>query len=333
MRIAWASKGPPAALAVGGDEAFQRNEVVRKLIRQAHRNDYEVIHAQTDGEVIDGLTMAGTFRQPTFIVVPVDVVSPSTVKDAVEEALPKCGMLLVAERTFNEKKMPALAEVHPTYQFGFDVPGRKGDRTKKAVRFVRGAAKSQLGAGALDEKLAKALVSLIGDDLGTLFFEVSKCSAWVRSQGGTTIAAADLRATVAALSGADMQPLRDALGAANTQGVAKALRKIKARSAFDPTMLLLRSRGGPADLAVQWLRAARLLEKGADAQKISRLLGTPAWAVERSVIPAAKKWGAQNLTRLVRDLASVDRGVLNGIPAPWVACEAALLRGCGSVAG
>ena len=54
--------------------------------------------------------------------------------------------------------------------------------------------------------------------------------------------------------------------------MAKALSRMHRKAASDPTMLLLRARGGPADLAYRWLQAAMLLERGRLVRVSDKLL-------------------------------------------------------------
>jgi hypothetical protein len=332
MRIAWASKGPPPLMMLSGNNRFMRRRAVRHLVGQAHKAGYEVVFAGSDGEVIDALTMGTTFGQPTLIVVAPGDLDIETAKALVEDKPSRVGILVDVDGPVKEKKMPVAALVHGAHQTAFNLPSKRKDLEALAARFVCHESDALLGQkGSLDKNMAAAIVRGVGTDFGVLAYEVAKVTALVRARGASVVTVPDLRASLRGSAAADMQPLRDALALADEAGTARALAKIKQKSVTDPTMLLLRARGGPADLAFQWLRAALLLEKGMGAPAIASDLGSPEWAVARDVIPAAKRWGRRNLAHLVRDLAATDRGVLTGIPAPWVACEASLLRGCRSV--
>ena len=126
----------------------------------------------------------------------------------------------------------------------------------------------------------------------------------------------------------DIEPLREGLRLRNAKKVAEAMDRIRRTSPTDPVMLLLRGKGGPADLILTWLRCVLLMKKGAGEGEIAARLGVPEWAVSRDLIPAARRWDVKTLRWLVGELARVDRGVLRGSPSPWVACETALLLGC-----
>ena len=333
MTISW--NKPPAVMAVTGDEHYLRRRWLQHLTLGAYREGYEVIDAGSDGEVIDALSMAGTFGQPTMIRVAGAHVDPETVKEHLASKAAKACIVMEVPGSVSEKKHPAVGLVKKKHQFNYSIPARRQDQEARARKFEAMEAHRLTGdEKALSTNLAKAMVKAIGTDLGVLAYEMGKVTALVRSRSGSTqIEVADVTALIRGKAGAEMQPIRDALAAANPKMMAKALSKMHRKAASDPTMLLLRARGGPADLAYRWLQAAMLLERGTSTEQIVSRLGSPAWVTERTTIPAAKKWGTRNLVVLVRDLAHADRGLLRGIPAPWVACEAALLRGCSSVGG
>jgi hypothetical protein len=332
MRIAWASKGPPPLMMLSGDNRFIRRRAVRHLISQGHKAGYGITSAASDGEVIDAITMSTTFGLPTLVVVAPGDLSVDTAKALISDKPPKVGILIEVEGPVDEKKMPVTALVHGAYQTTFGLPKKRKDLEILASKFVSHEADSLLGQkGSIEKKVVAAIVRSVGTDFGMLSYEMIKVTALVRSRGGDKITVPDLQQTLRASAASDMQPLRDALARADEVSMAKALSKIRQKSVSDPTMLLLRARGGPADLAYQWLRASLLLEKGMDARGIASDLGIPEWAATRDVIPAAKKWGMQNLSLLVHNLSLTDRGVLSGIPSPWVSCEATLLNACRSV--
>jgi DNA polymerase III delta subunit len=330
MNLSWDK--PPSVVAITGDEHFLRRRWLHHTTTEAFQAGYEVIHAGSDGEVVDALSMGATFGQPTLIRVDAESLDVETVEAHLAEKPPKVCLLVEVPGTVSEKKHPSVALVKKKHRLSYNVPSRKQDQEGLARKFLFVEATRLLGSEeSLSPQLAKALINALGTDLGVLSYEMSKITALVRFRGGKQIEVGDVTSLIRGKTGAEMQPLRDALAQADGKRVAKALIKIRRKSASDPTMLLLRARGGPADLAYQWLQAALLLKRGCSPAEVASGLGSPGWIVEGTTIPAAKKWGVGNLILLVRDLAHADRGLLKGAPAPWVACEAALLRGCSSV--
>jgi DNA polymerase III delta subunit len=330
MNISWDK--PPLVMAIAGDERFLRRRWLHHAALGAFQAGYEVVHAGSDGEVIAALSMTAAFGQPTLILVDGDKVDLETVKTHLADKPKQVCIIMEVSGEVNPKIHPAVALVKKKCLVNYSIPARKTDKESRAAKFLQMEAHRLMSSPeVLTDKLAFAMVGVLGVDLGVLAHEVGKVTALVRSQGGQQITARDVKAVVRGHLGVEMQPLRDALAFGHTKKVAKALAGIRRKSASDPTMLLLRSRGGPADLAYQWLQVSILLKRGKTSAEIATLVGSPSWRVERSLIPAAKRWGTRNLVRLVRDLAHADRGVFKGVPSPWVACEAALLRGCCSV--
>lgn len=332
MRIAWASKGPPPLMMLSGDNRFLRRRAVNHLVNQAFAAGYEVTFAGSDPEIVDTISMATTFGQPALIVADRSAVVLETAKALVEDKPQRVGILI--ESSSGKGGDDPLADmIHGAHHTTFNLPAKRKDQEAFAVRFLHHESDRLMGKkGSIDKNLAAALVRGVGTDIGMLAYEASKFTALTRSRGGEQVGVEDIRATIRGSAEADMQPIRAALAAADEKATAAALHKVRQKSLTDPTMLMLRARGGPADLAYQWLRAALLLKRGAGESAIASSLGSPEWAVTREVIPAAKRWGCTNLTELIKSLAIVDRGLQSGIPAPWVACVSALLTGCRSVA-
>lgn len=337
MRIAWTTKGPPRAMLASGTDDFLRTRWVRKVESDAYRHGYDVTRASDDGDVVNTLTMAGTFGTKTLIVAPADAVGVDTVEDHVASGPDNVSLLLTIPGKKDTKKYPVLDLVHEGFQINFDVPASRKDLESRAVQFLRVEVAGLLGSkdkSALSDRLATSVVRGVGTDLGTLSYEALKYVGHAKARGASTVEVEDVRAMIRGSAEADLQPVRDALAKANAPALAKALARVREKSVGgDPTMLLLRARGGPADLALQWLRAAVLMGKGSGAGQIARQVGAPEWAVTRDILPAARRWGRENLTDLVQNLAAADRAALRGAPSPWVAVEAALLNGCHAVAG
>ena len=331
MKFSWDK--PPLAMAVTGDDHFLRRRWLQHTTLGAYQAGYEVVHVGSDGEVIDALSMGTTFGQPMLIRVGGKEVAYETVEAHLADNLKsRVCIVMDVDGSVDEKKHPAVALVKKKHLFTYSTPARKQDQEARARKFLTMEAhRLTSNQDALSADLARAMVKALGTDLGVLSYEIGKVTALVRSRRGGQIEVADVTSLVRGKAGAEMQPIRDALAAAHAGKMAKALSKMRRKSASDPTMLLLRARGGPADLAYRWLQAALLLDRAASVEEISSRLGSPTWVTKRTTIPAAKKWGTRNLANLVRDLAYADRGLLKGIPAPWVACESALLRGCSSV--
>lgn len=322
-------KNPPPLVAIGGDEHFLRGREIRKAVLQTVQDGRTVIWAEKDSEVVDALTMAATFGEASLIIIPGGVLEIETAREFKANPTPKTCILLTFDGPFDPEKTPILTEVHGASQVQFIIPKTKKDHKAFVVRFVKAEASEQLGVKeGLSTKLAEAIIGVVGNDLGTLYHELLKITALARSRGAPEIQIEHVKSLIRASTEVNLDGLRDALRRRDGAGVAKEMDRIYRLAPTEPTMLLLRGRGGPADLALKWLRTAVLLENGAQPSEIASRISSPEWIVTNDLIPGAQRWGSTRLRELVANLAHADRSVKFGAPSPWLALESALLIGC-----
>jgi len=325
--LSW--KNPPPVVVIGGTQDFLRRREVSNAIRVAENAGFSVERVDSAEEIEDLLSMAGTFGTPTLIISHPKFVSPEDAEAWQKDPTPKTCILVEVDGILDEKKFPFLACIHGAYQVSHNDPSSRKDKKQLAVRFGQAEADRLLkDKGTLEAKLAEALVKAVGTDLGVVAFEISKMSAIARAQGGSKISVDHIRALIRPSSDIDMAPLRTALGNRDVAATARQLDRIRSNSPSDPVMLLLRARGGPADLVLTWLRCGLMREAGAEPAQIAATLGVPEWALMQDVIPCAQRWGVHMLRQTLRGLAEVDRATLNGAPAPFEACASVLLSGC-----
>lgn len=330
MGLSWLD--PPPVVVIGGTDAFPRLRQIRRAALATEKSGRRVVQADSDSEAVDALTLASTFGDACLVIVPVSEVAPETVASVQKDQPSKTGLILQVDGKLDAKKYPVLDTINGAFKIQFNVPKSRKDQRVRAVNFAVTEAGALLGnKKALDRKLAEAVVKRavgMSFSLGTIYFEISKMAALARSKGEDEITVDTVKAVLRPSTEYDLEPLRDAMRAKDGKRIATALHRLRAAGGTDPTMLLLRGRGSPADLALKWLQTAVLLGRGASASEIASRTGTPAWAVERDLIPAARRWGVPALRELVRDFSRADRGVLLGAPAPWISCEIALLLRC-----
>lgn len=326
---AFSWKSPPALVVIGGTEDYLRDREVRNAKLVASSAGLDVISADDDAEAVDALTSAGTFGTSCLVIIGAKEVHPETVLDLKKNPVKGSGLLIVVPGTLDEKKFPSIAPVHGGYRMEHARPTTKKGLRTLAMRFAQAEADRLVGGkGCLPERLAEALVGAAGHDLGVVSFEIQKMAALARSRGEDSITLDMVKDLLRASSEIDMGPLRDALRARNPKRMAAELSRVRRRAPEDPVMLMLRARGGPADLAVAWLQVSLLLEKKKPLSEISSRLGIPTWSLERDHVVAAKAWTIPALRKLIGDLAWVDSRTLKGAPAPWAAFEGALLSAC-----
>lgn len=321
---------PRRLVVISGSESFLWNRELQLACREASKAGRRVIWvegADPTLEVEDALDCAGTFGEATLVVVRQGVKLDQKVVQRHGADESTASTLLLLHEGDLKKQPPAFADPSILH-LAISRPGTRREREKLAARFAGYEVDRLLPGSKLDPELAEGLVNIAGTDLGIISHEILKATSLAKAQGSSEVQLSHIRDTIRVSAEMDLRPLAAALVAANAAKTIKALHRLKGSISGDPMMLLLRGRGGPGHLALEWLAASYLLEKRADPQGIAERLGVPRWAVERDVIPAARRWGTRNLRWLVHGLSEVEGAVLRGSTTPWVALIAVLAGGC-----
>lgn len=168
--------------------------------------------------------------------------------------------------------------------------------------------------------LPGAIVEKVGTDLGVLHYELAKMAMLA---DGDVVSIKNVKEALAALAEASIQPVIKALSTRNKKKLAKTLDRMKTTSRSDPTMRTARILGGKA---MQWFQAAALAEL--PAAVAAEELGLNAWHFQKNILPAALRWGQQDLVKLIKALAASERAVQDGHVSPWVGLVARLMEVC-----
>jgi DNA polymerase III delta subunit len=326
VRRGWGN--PPPVVVVGGSEPYLRDREIRKAIRASASLGKDVVESKSGPEAEQTASYANTFGMPTLVVVSASDMKAEDVQKHIDRKSAVVTVLMIVDGDLDEKKYPAIVPVHGAHRAAFSQPKTRKAKLRAATVFAQSEADGFLQSkGVLPTRLADALVSAVGDDLGLIHNEVLKVCSLAKARGVSPISAELLRSTLYRPSGVDLTPLREAFASINPVLMMKALDRLKNGVPGDPVMLVLRARGAPGYLAIQWLQITSLLERGASEEEIAQRLQIPAWAVRNEVV-AASKWGSDRLRKLVVALARVERAVFTGAPSPWVSCVATLVGFC-----
>jgi len=243
MTHSW--KDPPPAVVITGNENFLREREIRKAVFQTAKLGRDIIWAESDDDVIDGLSAASTFGKGALIIVPAKSVLPETVKEVIEDRIPEVCLLLTHTGGISDKGMEAAAEVNGAFQVQFMIPTGKKALRELAQRFIRVESDRIIGKKkTLDKNLADAIVRAVGTDIGTLSYEILKIATLARAKNLDRVTADHVRALIRPSTGTDLDPLREAIRTRNGPKIAKEMDRIRRNSARDPLMLILRSKGG-----------------------------------------------------------------------------------------
>lgn len=174
-------------------------------------------------------------------------------------------------------------------------------------------------------KLAQILVEVSGTDFGFLSNEVLKVCQMADSMGDKTITKKHLAGSLTQLDEVSMDPFIEAVGLAYPKKVARYLKWIENTHSGDPTMkvsLFL------ASSVTKWLVAANLYESGISPDEAAGDMDQHPYYFKKKILPPAKRWGEENLSLLLQDLARAERSILQGAISPWLFLQTKLLESC-----
>ena len=324
MSISWIN--PPPIVIIGGTEEYLVHREIQQAIYTAESSGLRTEKADSDSDAIDLLTSAGTFGDPCLIHINIKDLDIETAKDLLGNPIDRTGLLVECRGSLEKKKYPIIDLVHGAYIREHQQPTRKKDREKLAVRFLMHECSRLLGKkSVLNDKLASAIVKVVGVELGLLAFESVKFCSYAKYNGKEIIDKQVVMPLLKHSDDLDLDSLRTALKNRDETKLATSLYRIRKKSSSDPTMLLLRGRGGPADLAYTWLLVKKLQASGKSLKEISSRTGISDWILKSDTFPTLKRWPEQKIKKLLFGLAECERSIFQGSPSPWTYCETVLL--------
>jgi len=316
----------PPVLFVSGSESFLRRRFVSEIVAEALKNERVIDRA--DGKDPGGLASllsGGVFIEtPTLVLVSNPDKVDLDVVDAHHEAGDNTYILLLhLEGPLDARtKFGKYVKAHKKLHRAFTSPSPwKADEV--AAEFCVEEAKRY--DKTLTVKIAKALVSVIGTDLGVLYYEVLKAATLAEAEGSTSIEVAHVRGSKAPLAEAEIAPVIRALEALDMPRVFRSLGRVNATSKGDPTIKTCRF---IAAMALKWVAAANLEALGYTAKDAADTLKMNPWYYENKVLPPAVRWGVPRLGHLLDAAARSERAVKLGHVDPWTAFQARLAKAC-----
>ena len=313
----------PPALLVGGTDAHRRRVFIREFIAKCSREGFT--SHPLDGGDRGGMqnfmaTVGVLFPIPTLLVVSnPEKITPEDVQGHLQSPISSLVLLLVSEQ---DKPSGGILDGFPanhTKLFNLP-PFYKLD--EYAAEYARELAKSR--GVSLPDGLARAMVKLVGNDLGVVSFEVDKVVRLASALGVTMVEAGHLKATLAPLSEMDGTSLVDALGARNIRTISDELSRYKRSKKGDPTIEVCGRVLTPAVL--RWFQAAYYHSHGVTPAGAAGRVGSSPWYWEHRVLPCARNWGVDGCRTLLGVIATAQESVFSGAVSPWGILESGLLR-------
>lgn len=319
-------KSPPNVVVLSGDDEYLRSRELKEAISIADMTGrmVETIYGGQRDELSRILSSSGVFfRDPILLIVEepqhvdVDLVlkhqisKGSLVSIVLNHAgiLPKSGNLAKIVGELPTRMVAAFKKPKPW------------EIEEYATKFcVKEASKRGLDLGT---PLARALVQNVGQDLGVLSFEIEKISMFL---GGGRVTPQDLSKVLGAFVDGGPKPVVEGLEVRSLKKVSAALWAVHRASAHSLPSAVLRVCAFVVPSVITWLHVASLASEGASGEEIGSRVGVHPYVVQKTLSPAAKRWGEKDLVQLVRGLAVVEKAVKLGKVNPWVQLECCLFR-------
>lgn len=315
----------PPVMAASGTEGYLKSRFVRGVVEAQRADGWRI--EELRGEDRSGLltVLAGNPFMPEMVLVVVEEpekIDLDLLKRHSQEKDPETVLLLHLKgnpdgRTKFGKFIKELGKHHHT----FEEP-KAYKAPEVALEFLLAEAK---GRGlTFDVKLAEAMISRVGCDLGFLHFEMLKIAMLAEAQGTQTVSADIIKGSMAAIAQAGVQPILEALGARDSARLYRKLQHFQRTAPRDSTIRICRFLGS----AVQKWVAASHLDPAMPMAQAAAEVGQSPWEYQKLTLPGARTWGREGSVKLLRVLARAERGVLQGAQDPWLMLVSGLLGAC-----
>jgi len=328
----WGKAQPVVSILSGGND-FLRTRELKKAMKAASSEGRGVQFLDgEDEEGLRGILSGGfLFADPTLVIIenPSKIPNPDMVIKHLKSGDRDTLLVLHHEGASPRGKTNPLiqigSEVPYQYVMSFLQP-KPWDADEISVKFV--LAEMAEHGKTMDDRLANALVGMLGTDLGVLSFEVLKISTFLDAKGATEATKDDVLAVVSTLGQANTEPVVEAVAVANGHRALKKMEELRRNSSSDPTMWLCARLGNQG---IKWLHAAHLYEKGVHPKEAATRMGMKEFSYNRNLLPVGKRWGSKRLAAFVKRVVSVERAVKSGHTSPWIQLECILLASCKGV--
>jgi len=313
-------KLPPLSI-VSGNEHLLRVRFLDELIQSRGSRRLDRVDGSDPSALLQATT--GMFDLESMVVVH----NPHQADLEMLEGFYKDGdntnvlILYYTGKPRGNTKWGKFTKKHKSIHKSFLGPEKDYERPRIAVEFVQAEAKRH--GKVIPLKLATALVVRVGTNLGVLSFEMVKISALANADGVSEIVADHVRGAMAEIAQAAVYPIREALEVRSRRRLIRACDRVKERATSDPTIGVCRLVGASA---FKWLSIADL--EGVGFDQMAQELGPNPWYLKNKLYPVARRWGKNDLIRLVRAVTEAERAVLQGEVDPWILLCSRLVTVC-----
>ena len=329
VKNVWQSKVLPPVVVVSGSDHHRCRQEVKRAIQTLQSRGHRLLRISgEDHQALDGLVASRGFLTAGPVLVVVDKpekVDPAIVLKHYDRGPGSTVLLLYQEGGLSRKKDSSLKQIlgkipkNLHAQFQAPKPWEAG---KEAVKYLTSFVAEQ--GMTLDPRVAPALVSIQGTDLGLLQFEMLKCVLLARSQGVTEVAVSHLQATLSPISKASVEPVVRAMAVKNPRNLLRALSRLRSSypETSPPTMLVCVWMG---KAATRWLHAASLRALRVPDEDVAKMIGMHPYVFKKEVAPILVKWSVPEIVKLLTRITVITQSARTGKRDPWLLLEAQFL--------
>lgn len=315
-------------LAISGSEDFLRLRALRGVIAAQVKKQWNVfeVDAAESGGISPAFNHAALTGGKTLAIVS----NPDKDLPAIEQHLQSgdAFVILLLHYEGDPKETSKFGKFLTTLgsdHHKFSVPVKVWEQEAAAESFCVAEAKAQ--GLKMEKTLAQALVEYIGPNIGTLSFEMLKVITLAKSEDLQEVTKDVIRKCLGTVAEGGIQQVSDALASRNAKRLSRALTRF-VQTYKDPKEAIMLVCRVLESRAYSWLPIIGAREKGMTPQQAAEASGINVWFYVNKLHPQTVKWNTPDTLRLIQELATSERSLVQGALNPWAALTARLLSFC-----
>lgn len=296
---------------IHGNCEFRVARHTQSILREVsteHR--VEFVDGKNTGSAMDVVSGNAFFQEPLVIFVSNPTKDTDTILSVAEHTGDSLRLILTHSGTIpKNSKLFKVEGVRIAY---YQNPTKPWEVKPHAVEFGMLAAK-EMGLP-ISKPLAESLVSRVGSDLATVWWEIKKASMLANLEGSNTIDVQHIKRTMAAISEVTPDALIGPLEMMNAKKFLSAAHRVQKMAGKDPTMWTCAMLSKKVLL---WLAVATAVEKSVPLEVVADRLGKNVWYLKNQVLSPARRWGSSGCANLLSALARAEKSVRSGASSPF----------------
>tara|TARA_X000000950_G_scaffold259444_1_gene327823 strand:- start:585 stop:1448 length:864 start_codon:yes stop_codon:yes gene_type:complete len=269
-----------------------------------------MVDGKDNGTALDALAGNAFFSEPLAIVVDNPTKDTNTILQLAEVEDDTLRVVLIHSGTL--PKNSKLLKIKNLRVAQYQNPSKPWEVKPHATEFAVLSAR-EMGTP-ISKPLADSLVSRVGADLATVWWEIKKASTLAKSEGGQSIDVKHIKQTIAAISEVGPDAMLAPLEKMSAKKFLQAAFRVQKHSSKDPTMWTCAMF---SKRILLWLAVAQAVEKKVPLEQVAERLGKNSWYLKNQILQPSKRWGSRGCAELLSALATAENSVKSGAAAPF----------------